>query len=225
MVDITQRKCDEEEIKKSLKEKEILLREIHHRVKNNLQIIYSMLDLQETYVKENPMAVYVLMESQNRIMFMAMIHEMLYQSKDFISIDFSAYIMKLISSLYNKYGITNVQSIIDVKETYLNLDTSIPLGLIISELVSNSLKYAFPDNESGKLTISLQSKDDYYELMIKDNGVGFPEGLDFRNIKSSLGLRMVNILVNQLNGTIAQEISHGTKYRIKFKEIIYPERI
>ncbi len=215
----------EEAIKDSLRAKEVLLKEIHHRVKNNLQIISSLLDLQESYVKEDPTAVNVLMESQNRVLSMAMIHEMLYQSKDLGSIDLSSYIRNLVSNLSGSYGVINVQSIIDVEEIYLNMETSIPLGLIISELVSNSLKYAFPENRQGKLTISLLKLEDQYELIIKDDGIGFPEDVDFRNNESSLGLRLVNSLVTQLDGNIELDRSEGTEFTITFKELKYKERI
>lgn len=223
--DITELKKAENKIKKSLKEKENLLKEIHHRVKNNLQIISSLLDLQEEYVKDDPTAVNVLRESQNRVLSMAMIHEMLYLSKDLNSINFSAYLRNLVSNLRDSYGIKNLQSIIDVDETYLNMETSVPLGLIISELVSNSLKHAFPDKKPGELTISLQSEEDQFKLIIKDNGIGLPEDLDFTNIKSTLGLKLVHSLINQIDGTIELDKSHGTKYTITFQELQYKERI
>ncbi len=162
-----------------------------------------------------------------------MIHEMLYQSKDLGSIDFSAYIRNLVSNISGNYGITNVNTVIDVEDLFLNMETSIPLGLVISELVSNSLKHAFPDKSPGKLTIKLQKhNNDNFELTIADDGVGFPADVDFRNNESSLGLRLVNSLVNQLNGTIELEseneglLEHpGTKFIIIFKELIYKERI
>ncbi|MCE5214611.1 MAG: PAS domain S-box protein, partial [Methanobacterium sp.] len=223
--DITELKKAENKIKESLKEKENLLKEIHHRVKNNLQIISSLLDLQEEYVKDDPTAVNVLMESQNRVLSMAMIHEMLYQSEDLNSINFSAYLRNLVSNLCDSYGIKNLQSIIDVDETYLNMETSVPLGLIISELVSNSLKHAFPDKKLGELTISLQREDDQFKLIIKDNGIGFPEDLDFKNIKSTLGLKLVHSLINQIDGTIELDRTHGTKYTINFQELQYKERL
>jgi two-component sensor histidine kinase len=154
-----------------------------------------------------------------------MIHEMLYQSEDLSSINFSAYLRNLVYNLCDSYGVNNVQSIFNGDQTHLNLETSIPLGLITSELVSNSLKYAFPNKKPGKLTISLKNQNDHHELIIKDNGIGFPEDLDFRKIESSLGLKLVISLVNQINGTIEQDRSHGTKYTIKFQEIKYKERI
>ncbi|MCE5214941.1 MAG: PAS domain S-box protein, partial [Methanobacterium sp.] len=139
------RMYSEEHIKESLKEKEVLLKEIHHRVKNNLQIISSLLDLQEDYVSEDATAVNVLKESQNRVLSMAMIHEMIYQSKDLSHINFADYIRNLISNLFHSYGAgANINSQLNVEEIFLNIETAIPLGLLITELVSNSLKYAFP---------------------------------------------------------------------------------
>ncbi|OPY26602.1 MAG: aerobic respiration control sensor protein ArcB [Methanobacterium sp. PtaU1.Bin242] len=225
--DITERKYAEEEIKSSLKDKEVLLKEIHHRVKNNLQIISSLLDLQSTYVKDDSTAVNVLRESQNRVLSMALIHEMLYQSKDISSIDFSDYIRNLIYSLFTSYGVkTNIKPMISVEETFLNIETSIPLSLLISELVSNSLKYAFPQRKNGEISISLHSQNNHYKLIISDNGVGLPPEIDFKNVKSSLGLRLVNSLVNQLDGTIELDRNHpGTKFIINFKELKYEKRV
>jgi PAS domain S-box-containing protein len=224
--DISERKKSEDNIKNSLEEKEILLKEIHHRVKNNLQIISSLLDLQEDYVKEDPTAVNVLKESQNRVLSMAMIHEMLYQSKDLNQINFSNYTRNLVSNLFHSYGTkSTITSIIKVVDVFLNIETAIPCGLVISELVSNSLKYAYPDDATGELLISLRTLNDELELIISDNGVGLPEKLDFKNIKSSLGLQLVNSLVNQLDGTIKLDRSQGTKYTITFKELKYNKRI
>lgn len=224
--DITERDKAEDQIKKSLEEKEILLKEIHHRVKNNLQIISSLLDLQEVYVKEDPTAVNVLRESQNRVLSMAMIHEMLYQSTDLSHIDFSDYIRNMVSNLFHTYGVKNrITTVTDVKKAFLNVETSVPLGLIISELVSNSLKYAFPGDRGGKLLVSLHGKDEKFELIIEDDGVGLPENFDFRNVETSLGLRLVNSLVNQLDGSIELDKSNGTKFIIRFCELEYQERM
>lgn len=226
VTDITERKKAEEQLKKSLKEKDLLIKEIHHRVKNNLQIISSLLELQETYVKEDNTAVNVLHESQNRVLSMAMIHEMLYQSKDLNHINFSDYIRNLVSNLLTSYTVkTNITPLINVDKTFLNIETSIPLGLIISELISNSLKYAFPDDKTGELSISLKSDNKEYKLIISDNGIGFPEDIDIRNVESTLGLRLVNSLVKQIDGTIKLDRSQGTKYTIKFKEQEYEKRV
>jgi PAS domain S-box-containing protein len=226
LLDTTNRKKAEKKIRESLKEKEILLKEIHHRVKNNLQIISSLLELQESYVKEDPTAINVLKESQNRVLSMAMIHEMLYQSRDLNNINFSIYLQNLISNLFVSYGVkSSVKPTIHVEDIFLNIETSVPLGLIVSELVSNSLKYAFTTKKVGELLISLKSSNKFYELIISDDGSGFPDELDFRKAETSLGLRLVNSLVDQLEGTIGLDRSHGTKFTIKFRELDYKNRI
>lgn len=223
---ITEMKHAEIRIKRSLEEKEILLKEIHHRVKNNLQIVSSVLDLQGSYVKKDPTAVNVLRESQNRVFSMALIHEMLYQSKDLNQINFDDYIKNLVSHLFHSYRLKiPVTSVINVSDVSLNIETAVPCGLIISELVSNSLKYAFTEEKSGEIKISLKSQDNEYDLVVSDNGIGFPENLDYKNIEKSLGLQLVNSLVNQLDGTIELDRSKGTKYTIKFKEQIYKNRL
>lgn len=224
--DVTERKKAEHKIKNSLYEKEILLKEIHHRVKNNLQIISSLLDLQEGYVKENNTAVNVLRESQNRVLSMAMVHEMLYQSEDLSNINCTDYINNLAFNLFDAYNVkNNITLLQDNDDIYLNIETSIPVGLIISELVSNSLKYAFPDDQTGELFISL--KDDYekFKLIISDDGVGLPEKFDFNDPDSTLGIKLVKSLVNQLDGTIELDRKGGTKYIIDFKEQIYKRRL
>jgi|GEM_PF-421530 PAS domain S-box-containing protein len=224
--DITERKNSEDEIKNSLAEKEILLKEIHHRVKNNLQIVSSLLNLQEIYVKEDHKAVNVLKESQNRVLSMAMIHEKLYESKDLTHINFYDYIQNLVYDLFHSYSVkdNNIIPLINVDNILLNIETAVPCGLIINELLSNILKYAFP-YKTGKICIDLHQYDEELELIISDDGVGFPENLDFRNIQSSLGLRLVNSLVKQLDGSIKLDRSQGTKFSIKFKELKYKERI
>ena len=225
LLDINERKKAENKIKASLNEKEVLLKEIHHRVKNNLQIISSLLDLQANYVDDKE-AINVLQESQNRVKSMAMIHEMLYQSPDLASINISNYIQNLVQDLFYSYGAkNNVIPIIDVEQTFLNIETAIPCGLIMSELVSNSLKYAFPNNETiGEIFVSVHSYDKEFELIISDNGIGLPEDLDFKDMQTSLGLRLVNMLVKQLEGSIELERTHGTKFKIKFRELNYKKR-
>ena len=221
--DITERKKAEEATESSLKEKEVLLREIHHRVKNNMQIISSLLNLQINYVEEDE-SLNILKESQNRVKSMAMIHEKLYQSKDFTHINISEYIERLSSDLFYSYGVrkNQITPIIKIEDIKLNIETAIPCGLIINELISNSLKYAFP-NRNGILEVSLRSKDDNYELIISDNGVGFPKELDFRNT-DSLGLQLVTTLTKQIDGVITLNSENGTKFTIIFKELIYKER-
>lgn len=224
--DITKHKQNEDNLKKSLEEKDLLLKEIHHRVKNNLQIIHSLHNLQEDYVKGNPTAINILHESQNRVISMAMIHEMLYQSNDLNNINFNSYVRNLVTAILNSYGAThNITPIFDIKDFNPNIETAIPLGLIICELVSNSLKYAFPNKTTGEVTLSLKPYEKQYQLIISDNVIGLPENLDFQNTEIGLGLRLVNSLVQQLDGNITLDRSQGTKYTINFKELKYKKRI
>jgi PAS domain S-box-containing protein len=217
--DITERKIAEEQLKASLKEKEILLQEIHHRVKNNMQVISSMLSLQSEYITEKKYRD-MFEESQNRISSMALIHEKLYQSRDFAKIDLSQYIKDLVNYLFRYYGINtgNIALNLNIENVYIGIDSGIPCGLIINELVTNSLKHAFPDGRKGEMKISLRSIDaNMIELAVSDNGTGIPEDLDFRNTKS-LGLHLVTMLAeNQLHGEIHLDRSKGTEFKIKFK--------
>ncbi len=223
--DITQRKKSENKIKDSLKEKEVLLQEIHHRVKNNMQIISSLLNLQKQYVDEEK-AVNVLMESQNRVKSMAMIHEKLYQSHNLTLINIFDYVQSLIKDLFASYSTptSQITPIIEIDNVSLNIETAVPCGLIINELISNSLKYAFPSGRGGKIFLSLKLRGKNYELIISDDGIGFPEDLDFKNTES-LGLQLVNSLVGQINGKIELNRDHGTSFKIIFSELTYKERI
>jgi two-component sensor histidine kinase len=219
--DITERKRAEEQIKASLREKEILLREIHHRVKNNLQIISTLLYLQSGYIKDKE-AFEMLKESQNRLKSMALIHDKLYQFKDLGKIDIARYIRELATDLFHSYGVKpdGVRLKIDVREIVLGVDTAIPCGLIINELVSNSLKHAFPDGKEGTIRIELlrSVNDNTFTLIVSDNGIGFPKDLDFRNT-GTLGLQLVITLVEQLKGTIELDRSEGTEFKITFAEV------
>jgi len=222
--DISDRKKAEDKIKKSLDEKETLLREIHHRVKNNMQIISSLLNLQIQY-EDLDETVGVLKESQGRVKSMAIIHEKLYQSSSLTYINFKEYIEKLILDIFYSYGITTgtIESVLNIKDIHLNIDTAIPLGLIINELVTNSVKYAFPKCK-GKITLKLVSNQDQIELTIADNGIGIPEDIDLENSKT-LGLQLVQNLVNQLEGKLELDVNHGTEFKITFKELKYKGRI
>jgi PAS domain S-box-containing protein len=223
--DITERKKRRRNINASLKEKEVLLREIHHRVKNNMQIISSLLNLQIQYLNEEE-SVNVLMESQNRVKSMAIIHEKLYQSHDLNSIKIAEYVKSLVKDLFYSYNITEdrIESIINIEDIKLNIETAIPCGLILNELVSNSLKYAFPNKREGKIKVSIHTKEDGYELNISDNGIGFPDELDFKNT-DSLGLQLVNNLTDQIDGSIELERNNGTNFSINFKQLNYKERV
>jgi PAS domain S-box-containing protein len=214
--DITRRKKAEKQIKQSLKEKEVLLKEIHHRVKNNLQIISSLLNLQQNSIGGEE-ALEVFKESQNRIKSMALIHEKLYQSEDLTRIDFPEYIRSLVYHLFKSYAVdySVIQPLINVEDILFDIDISIPCGLIINEIVSNSLKYAFPDGKKGKIEIDLHIEGDKNIIEISDNGIGIPEGLDIQN-SDTLGLRLVNILVDQIDGKIELDNTNGTSIKIEF---------
>jgi PAS domain S-box-containing protein len=219
-IDITQRKLAEAQIQASLREKEVLLQEIHHRVKNNLQVISSLLDLQSQQIEELAM-LEVFRESQNRVKSMALVHEKLYQSKNFARINFAEYTESLVSYLFKAYELTpgHVVFNLDIEETHLNIDTAIPCGLIINELVSNALKYAFPDNRKGAISISLKSDEEkYFTLSIKDDGVGIPKNLNATNVQS-LGLQLVKVLTKQLKGKIKIDHDKGSQFLIRFSEI------
>jgi two-component sensor histidine kinase len=229
MRDITELKCSheslraemlerlraEEQIRLSLREKEVLLKEIHHRVKNNMQIISSLLNLQSEKISNENAEVF--RESQNRIKTMALIHEKLYQSSDLSYIDFGEYADGLASYLIRSYAISREVSIdLAVQNIPLGIDLAIPCGLIINELVSNSLKYAFKDGHDGTVHIGLARDDNTYTLRVSDDGPGLPNGFDYRD-SPSLGLQLVNTLVGQLEGTIELDSTAGAAYTIRFR--------
>jgi PAS domain S-box-containing protein len=207
------------QLEESLKEKEVLLREIHHRVKNNLQIVSSLLKLQSSHVDDGKVKD-VFRDSQNRLRTMALIHEKLYQSRDLSRIDFAEYLRSLAQEIYTAYGVSqnHIALQLSVVKIFLGVDSAIPCGLIVSELLSNCLKYAFPDDRGGKISIDVKTQEDNeLEIIISDNGVGVPESVDFRSTHT-LGLQLVTILVeDQLNGKIVLERNHGTTFRITFK--------
>lgn len=219
--DITEKKQAQEQIENSLKEKEVLLREIHHRVKNNMQIISSLLRLQSGNIKEKKYAD-MYKDSQNRIVTMSLIHEKLYQSKDITRIDVGGYLKELVDGLFSSYDINpgKINVKINVDDVSLGINSAIPCGLIINELISNSLKYAFPEGRSGEISISLRSTGNHdFDLVVADNGVGLPKDMDIKKTES-WGLRMVSILVeNQLHGELLMNRIKGTAYHIKFKEV------
>ncbi|MEH1869830.1 MAG: PAS domain S-box protein [Nostoc sp.] len=216
--DISDRKQAVEQIQRSLDEKETLLKEIHHRVKNNLQIISSLLRMQARRSLDET-TLLLFKESQNRVQSMALIHEQLYQSVDIYEINFDNYIKTLIDSLFRSYGVSqkNIVLNIETNDIKLTLDTAIPCGLIINELVSNCLKYAFPE-QKGNITISLEkSLEERLVLVVKDTGIGIPKTFDWDN-SNSLGLRIVKNLVRQLKGNIFLECDRGTTFYIHFPQ-------
>ncbi|MEN8263737.1 MAG: histidine kinase dimerization/phosphoacceptor domain -containing protein [Nitrospirota bacterium] len=226
-IDITSRKKAEEGIRNSLREKEVLLREIHHRTKNNMQIISSLLRLQSAQLTDKKSAA-ILQDSQNRIQSMSLIHEQLYESKDLTRVDFGHYIGDLTQGLIRLCGTRtgNIRVEQDIKDIYLGIDTAIPCGLIINELVTNSLKYAFPEGREGTIRINLNRTDeDEIELILSDNGIGIPDDLDIKHTKT-LGLQLVTTLSeHQLQGRIELDRTKGTEFRITFRELKYEERV
>ncbi|HMK53903.1 MAG TPA: PAS domain S-box protein [Methanobacteriaceae archaeon] len=217
--DITERKIAEEKLKESLKEKEMLLKEIHHRVKNNLMVISSLLNLQSQYIKDKE-ALDIFKESQNRARSMALIHERLYRSTDLKRINFGDYIRTLANDLFHTYlqDHDRVKLNMNVENVMVDINTTVPLGLTVNELITNSMKHAFIDGSKGKINIDFHKEGDEFILIVSDTGVGFPADLDFRNTKS-LGLQLVNSLVGQIDGEIELDRSQGTEFKITFKEM------
>lgn len=214
--DVTEKKQAEEKIRESLKEKEVLLKEVHHRVKNNLQVISSILSLQCSYVSD-PATLNILRESQNRVKSMAFIHESLYQTADLTKIDFAEYLSNLVRNLVHSYSIkpTRIQLEEDIQPLHLGLDASIPCGLIVNELISNSLKYAFPGKQDGKIFLILKHDSEIVSITVGDNGIGLSEDFDMENT-NTLGLQLVTTLVDQLGGTMERLPGAGTAFKFNF---------
>lgn len=215
--DISQRKANEKAMQESLLEKQLLLKEIHHRVKNNFQVIISLLNLQSRYVTD-PTILSVITESQHRVKTMALVHEQLYQTRRFAAINFRSYLQALTENLLHTYNTPsqNVEVKLDIEENvWIDIDVAIPLGLIISELVSNSLKYAFPESRDGRIEISLSREGEKYILVVRDNGIGMPPGMTWEESRS-LGLRLVRMLTRQIDGSIERLPGTGTGFRIGF---------
>lgn len=213
--EVAERKRAEDQLRLSLKEKEVLLKEIHHRVKNNLQIISSLLSLQAGYLQD-PQALDIFRESESRVRSMALIHEKLYRSRNLAQIDLGEYIRELAAYLFKSQnasgrGITlNIQA----DQVFVDVETAVPGGLILNELISNALKHAFSDGRTGEVGVKLWAAGDgRLNLVVTDNGRGFPPDLDFRATES-LGLQLVNLLVGQLNGTVELNSQGGTEFRI-----------
>lgn len=240
--DITERKLAEEALAKMEK---IRIKEIHHRIKNNLQVISSLLDLQaETFSHletcKTPDVVEAFMESQNRVISMALIHEELYKGDEVDTLDFAAYMKKLTEDLFSSYnpGDRNISLKLNLDQVYLGMDTAIPLGIVVNELVSNSFKHAFPAGKRGEIQINLSRAETFtarneisdpdedslnkekfhYILTVKDNGIGIPEEIDFQDT-DSLGLQLVNILVEQIDGCIELRSNRGMEFIIRFNNL------
>lgn len=206
------------EVEESLKSKEMLLKEIHHRVKNNLMIISSLLNLQSRYITDKT-SLDIFKESQNRTRSMALIHERLYQTNNLKQIDFGDYIQRLSKELFQTYGtdVTDIDLKINVENILLDINTAIPLGLISNELITNSLKHAFPNGIGGEILVNFHSINGNYEFTVKDDGVGFPEDMNYKEL-DSLGLQIINNLTDQIDGKISLTQSQGTEFKITFQE-------
>lgn len=204
------------QVNQLLKDKEMLMKEIHHRVKNNLTVISSLLGIQAEYIKDRETKD-LFKESQNRARSMALIHERLYRTDSLKKIGFREYINTLIQDLFSTYATEpdKVELKMDVDEIEMDINTSIPLGLIINEMVTNTLKYAFPGDKRGYLKIALHQKDSDYILEVSDNGVGMPEDYNIEESKS-LGMLLINSLTSQLDGTVELTNEKGTKFKITF---------
>jgi len=210
----------EDRVKVSLQEKDVLIKEVHHRVKNNMQVISSLLNLQSRRIQD-PDILEMFRESQRRIRSMALIHERLYQSSDLSRIEFSQYLRNLATHLFHSCEVSSdrVRLRLDTEEVFLNINTAIPCGLIVNELISNALKHAFPEGRTGEVMVELhRASGDGYALRVSDDGVGIPRGFDFRRT-GSLGMQIVNTLVNQLDGEIELAQGEGTDFTISFQEV------
>ncbi|MBI3284890.1 MAG: PAS domain S-box protein [Burkholderiales bacterium] len=217
IVDISDRKQKEGRIQAALKEKDLLLGEIHHRVKNNLQIVHSLLNLQSSLI-DDPAVKSMLMDSQNRIQSMALIHQTLYQSNDFAKVDFGGFLEALAPTLIASYGIDagKISLSIDASAVYLPINSAIPCGLLINELITNSLKHGFPDGRCGEINLRLSHLDNKRLLLaVSDTGVGIPDDLDIDHTET-LGLRLVSLLSRQLEGTLSIQRRQPTRFLLEF---------
>ena len=217
--EISEQKKKTDLINQSLKEKDTLLREVHHRVKNNLQIISSLLNLQSAVVKDEQV-LDILKESQNRIQSMSYIHESLYINNDFSAVNLKEYIQGLCSNLVQSYSLIgdNVRIETEIDDISLGLDQAIPCGLILNELLSNSFKHAYPNGEKGCLSIKIREREGRMAILVEDDGRGIPDDWDIETAES-LGIQLVYTLTEQLDGDIESAERRGTKYLITFDRI------
>lgn len=227
-IEIAERQKAQLQTEASLSERELLLSEIHHRVKNNMQIVSSLLRLQSRR-SDDPRTRDILDDSRSRISAMALIHETLYKPSNLSSVSLRQYIKELALNLFDSYDVNpdRITLVTDVESISLNIETAIPCGLIINELMTNSLKHAFPDGRPGVIALSLKrnENDGGYLLQVADNGVGLPEELDIRRSRS-LGLQLVvNLVENQLQGRLDVRRGNGVAFLVAFREIGYAKRL
>jgi PAS domain S-box-containing protein len=217
IIDVTERKKMADQIAESLREKEVMLREIHHRVKNNLQIVNSLMNLQIQKVGD-PKTIMALTDTQTRVRAMSLVHERLYKTQELSRIDFADYISKLTEELLRSQKISQkVELDLDIHGIFLDINLAVPVGLILNEIITNSLKYAFPDGRQGKISISAEKSGEAYSIRIADNGVGIPETFDWQK-SNTLGMRLIHGLVSQVDGTITLDRAGGTGYTIRIPD-------
>lgn len=225
--DITERKFAEQAVRASLKEKEVLLRELYHRTKNNMQVISSLIGLKSASIN-NPEIINILLDMRNRIQTIALVHQKLYQSQNLSLVDLKEYITDLVQLIANSYSNekSNITFKLELENVNVLIDTAVPCGLIINELISNSFKHAFPDNRAGNIRVQLKKvEEETIELIISDNGIGIPDGFDFMN-NNTLGMQLFHtIALEQLMGDIKIESKHGVAFTIRFKDISYEARV
>jgi two-component sensor histidine kinase len=217
IVDISDRKQKEDRVKSALNEKEILLREIHHRVKNNLQIVHSLLDIQSARISDKA-ARDMLRVSQSRIRSMALIHQTLYASNDFAKVDFGRFLDALVPVLIASYGVDSGQIAVhvDVDPVRLPIDAAVPCGLVVNELITNALKHAFAGRDHGEIRVALTRMANNETLLsVSDDGIGMPDGIDIA-MTDTLGLQLVGLLADQLGGTLTIHRSNPTRLALKF---------
>lgn len=223
--DITERKIMEEQLEQALEDKDILMKEIHHRVKNNLMIMASLLNMQSRYIKDE-VARDIFKDSQSRAKTMALIHEKLYQSKELKKVDVQDYMESLSRDIYQAYinDPQRIQLSLDLEPHMLDINTVIPLGLILNELLTNTFKYAFPGEAEGMVKVRFIEKENKeFLLEVADNGVGLPADFSLKKTES-LGMRLIHSLTEQIKGELEISAEHGTQIRIKFPELKYPKK-
>ncbi len=220
--DITAGKNMQNQIEASLKEKDVLLKEIHHRVKNNLQIIISLLNLQTDYIKDET-TLKAVKDGQSRVRSMALVHEKFYQSDQVSEIAFKEYLEKLCQFIYQSYGdkTDRIKVQVEGDPVGLDMDTAMPCGLLVNEIVSNAYKYAFPGQLTGRILIELKRQNGKVTLSVNDNGAGFPDDFEIEQ-SESLGMQLIQALTNQLDGELKVKRENGTTFEVSFK---YPKHV
>jgi two-component sensor histidine kinase len=225
-IDLTERKEMEDELRKTLKEKESLLREVHHRVKNNLQVISSLLNLQMATIKDAQVA-QLFKECQVRISSIALLHDTLHRSNDLSSINMPEYLRTLTGHVCRSYGVDPSHLILELaaEDIAFDVDTGLTCGLIVDELLTNCLKHAFPNGRSGRITVELRAEEgEWFLLRVSDDGIGLPHDGVLNN-PDSLGLELVSLMADKLEGTVSLQSGMGTEWYVRFRPVRYEERM